>query len=114
MVETGRTEESLRQAQLFFFFRNFIEEHDAATQKRHLLHNLRKPGKLHPRDMIARLETVNNYIKLFPTRLEDGLIKPGRPLAEEELITAIIQMIPQGWKTKMLEAGHKIYTWNLQ
>ena len=71
---------------MLIFNQNYIEEHDAASQRRYMQFNLKKPPTLHPREMLTGFETMKNYLKLFPTKVGKGIIYAAKRLSEEELV----------------------------
>ena len=76
---------------------------------------LRKHGKLHPRDQLARLDAMNKYLAFFPQEAEKeptkrgDWLKPCAAFTPKEMVGIIIFMLPAKWTEQMMAANMKPY-----
>ena len=112
-------QERFEQAMLRFFQAQGFDRGAGGETKRYMQNCMRKPFSLEPRDMFSRLEAMNKYFQYMPQKWVDESVGEGwligvTPLTESELKHVAMYMIPEKWRSKMLEANMKADDLTLQ
>ena len=104
--DRGVTDETFKET--LEKFRDFSFKKGAARyQVQYLRQNLRKPREVSVRACASRLQEINGYLRHFP-----GL-DLNSPLADGEIISILVAMIPSAWRRKMVSINFEPLTKNL-
>ena len=104
--DRGVTEETFKET--LEKFRDFSFKKGAARyQVQYLRQNLRKPKEVSVRACASRLQEINGYLRHFPGPDLNS------PLADGEIISILVAMIPSAWRRKMVSINFEPLTKNL-
>ncbi len=70
-------------------------------QKRFMRRHLRKPRTTKTRDHVARLVEMNNYLPLFPPKVDGDTVTAPTKLPEDELLDLMEYGVPKTWQNQM-------------
>ena len=82
----------------------YFKKYAARYQVAYLRQNLRKPKEVSVRTCATRLQEINNYLSNFPGP------DLNTPLAEGEIISILVAMIPSAWHRKMVSINFEPLT----
>ena len=82
----------------------YFKKYAARYQVAYLRQNLRKPKEVSVRTCATRLQEINNYLLNFPGP------DLNTPLAEGEIISILVAMIPSAWHRKMVSINFEPLT----